>query len=288
MEGKAAIFKTFGNLDAFPICLETQDTEEIIKIVKNIAPVFGGINLEDISAPRCFEIEERLRAELDIPVMHDDQHGTATVVLAGLINAIKLRKLKKEDVGVVINGAGSAGIAVANLLLAYGFKNIIVCDTKGAIYKEREDLNNYKKVLAEKTNKENKKGELAEVLKGAHIFIGLSKANVLSTEMIQSMAEKPIIFALANPVPEVLPDVAKKAGAFIIATGRSDFPNQLNNSLGFPGLFRGIIDKKKQFDEKVFVRAAEAIAKFVKKPNTEKILPTMFDKGLAQAVAKSV
>ncbi len=288
MEGKAAIFKTFGNLDAFPICLETQDTEEIIKIVKKIAPVFGGINLEDISAPRCFEIEERLRAELDIPVMHDDQHGTATVVLAGLINALKLRKLKKEDAGVVINGAGSAGIAVANLLLAYGFKNIIVCDTKGAICKGREDLNNYKKVLAEKTNKENKKGELAEVLKGAHIFIGLSKANILSIEMIQSMAEKPIIFALANPVPEVLPDVAKKAGAFIIATGRSDFPNQLNNSLGFPGLFRGIIDKKKQFNESVFIRAAEAIAKFVKKPTTEKILPTMFDKGLAQAVAKSV
>lgn len=288
MEGKAAIFKTFGNLDAFPICLETQDAEEIIKIVKNIAPVFGGINLEDISAPRCFEIEERLRAELDIPVMHDDQHGTATVVLAGLINALKLRKLKKEDAGVVINGAGSAGIAVANLLLAYGFKNIIVCDTKGAICKGREDLNNYKKVLAEKTNKENKKGELGEVLKGTHIFIGLSKANILSTEMIQSMTEKPIIFALANPVPEVLPDVAKKAGAFIIATGRSDFPNQVNNSLGFPGLFRGVIDKKKQFNESVFIRAAEAIAKFVKKPTTEKILPTMFDKGLAKAVAKSV
>ncbi|MFN4181442.1 MAG: NADP-dependent malic enzyme [Candidatus Paceibacteria bacterium] len=288
MEGKAAIFKQFGGLDAFPICLDTQDTEEIIKTVKNIAPVFGGINLEDISAPRCFEIEERLRSELDIPVMHDDQHGTATVVLAGLINALKLRKLKKEDAGVVINGAGSAGIAVANLLLAYGFKNIIVCDTKGAIHTSREDLNEYKKVLAEKTNKESKTGELVEVLKGAHIFIGLSKANILSTEMIESMDEKPIIFALANPVPEVLPDVAKKAGVFIIATGRSDFPNQVNNSLGFPGLFRGIIDKKKQFSESVFIRAAEAIAKFVKKPTTEKILPTMFDKGLAQAVAKSV
>ncbi|MFM7088156.1 MAG: NADP-dependent malic enzyme [Candidatus Paceibacterota bacterium] len=288
MEGKAAIFKAFGDLDAFPICVDTQDTEEIIKTVKNIAPVFGGINLEDISAPRCFEIEERLRAELDIPVMHDDQHGTATVVLAGLINALKLRKLKKENAEVVINGAGSAGIAVANLLLAYGFKNIIVCDTKGAIHAGRGDLNEYKKALAAKTNKENKKGELAEVLQDAHIFIGLSKANILSIEMIGGMADKPIIFALANPVPEVLPDVAKKAGVFIIATGRSDFPNQVNNSLGFPGLFRGIIDKKKQFNESIFIRAAEAIAKFVKKPTTEKILPTMFDKGLAKAVAKSV
>jgi len=288
MEGKAAIFKEFGGVDAFPICLETQDTEEIIKIVKNIAPVFGGINLEDISAPRCFEIEERLRKELDIPVMHDDQHGTATVVLAGLINALRLRKLKKEVAKVVINGAGSAGIAVANLLLAYGFKNIIVCDTKGAIYKDRGDLNEYKKVLATKTNKENIKGDLAEALVGAHVFVGLSKANTLNEEIIKTMSERPIIFALANPVPEVMPDVAKKAGAFIIATGRSDFPNQLNNSLGFPGLFRGIIDKKKQFDEKVFVRAAEAIAKFVKKPTTEKILPTMFDKGLAKAVAKAV
>lgn len=288
MEGKAAIFKTFGNVDAFPICLETQDTEEIIKIVKNIAPVFGGINLEDISAPRCFEIENRLRKELDIPVMHDDQHGTATVVLAGLINALRLRKIKKEVVKVVINGAGSAGIAVANLLLAYGFKNIIVCDTKGAIYTGREDLNEYKKVLATKTNKENKKGELAGVLSGAHVFIGLSKANTLNEEIIKTMAERPIIFALANPIPEVMPDVAKSSGAFIVATGRSDFPNQLNNSLGFPGLFRGIIDKKKQFSEEVFIRAAEAIAKFVKKPTTEKILPTMFDKGLAKAVAKAV
>lgn len=288
MEGKAAIFKEFGGVDAFPICLETQDTEEIISIVKNIAPVFGGINLEDISAPRCFEIEERLRAELDIPVMHDDQHGTATVVLAGLINALKLRKLKKEESKIIINGAGSAGIAVANLLLAYGFKNIIVCDTMGAIYEGRDNLNPFKQTLAQKTNPENIKGEVSEVLRGAHIFIGLSKAGMLTAQMITEMAEKPIIFALANPVPEVMPDVAKKAGAFIIATGRSDFPNQVNNSLGFPGLFRGIIDKKKQFNEKVFIRAAEAIARFVKKPTTEKILPTMFDKGLAQAVAKSV
>ncbi|HEY4477996.1 MAG TPA: malic enzyme-like NAD(P)-binding protein, partial [Candidatus Paceibacterota bacterium] len=203
MEGKAAIFKEFGGVDAFPICLETQDTEEIIKIVKNIAPVFGGINLEDISAPRCFEIEERLRKELDIPVMHDDQHGTATVVLAGLINALRLRKLKKEVAKVVINGAGSAGIAVANLLLAYGFKNIIVCDTKGAIYKDRGDLNEYKKVLATKTNKENIKGDLAEALVGAHVFVGLSKANTLNEEIIKTMSERPIIFALANPVPEV-------------------------------------------------------------------------------------
>jgi len=288
MEGKAAIFKVFGGVDAFPICLETQDTEEIIKIVKNIAPVFGGINLEDISAPRCFEIEERLRKELDIPVMHDDQHGTATVVLAGLINALRLRKLKKEVAKVVINGAGSAGIAVANLLLAYGFKNIIVCDTKGAIYKDRGDLNEYKKVLATNTNKENIKGELKDALVGAHVFVGLSKANILNPEIIKTMAERPIIFALANPVPEVMPDVAKASGAFIVATGRSDFPNQLNNSLGFPGLFRGIIDKKKQFSEEIFIRAAEAIAKFVKKPTTEKILPTMFDKGLAKAVAKAV
>ena len=292
MEGKALLFKTFADVDAFPICLDTQDTEEIIKAVGQIAPVFGGINLEDISAPRCFEIERRLRVELDIPVMHDDQHGTATVVLAGLINALKLRKTKKEDIKLIINGVGAAGTAIAKMLVEYGFKNIILCDSKGSIYESRGDLNDEKldliKVVKDKAGRyENVVGDLSVAIKGRDVFVGVSKAGVLSVEMIKSMNDKPIIFALANPVPEIMPNEAKKAGAFIVATGRSDFPNQLNNVLGFPGIFRGALDNRiKQFRQEMFTKAAEALAKCVKRPTVENILPKPFDKGIVKAVAK--
>lgn len=288
MEGKAILFKQFAGVDAFPICLDTQDTEEIIKAVKQIAPVFGAINLEDISAPRCFEIERRLQTELDIPVMHDDQHGTAVVVLAGLINALKVRGSEKSAVKVVFSGAGAAGTAIAELLIRYGFKNIVVLDSKGAIWQGREDLNEEKKILASKTNPSNERGDLASVIKGADIFIGVSKAGLLTAEMVQSMANRPIIFALANPVPEIMPDVAKSAGAFIVATGRSDFPNQVNNVLGFPGLFKGALRNKiKQFTDEMFVRAAENLAKTVT-PTVDKILPTPFDEGVAEKVAAAM
>ncbi|MFA5934292.1 MAG: NADP-dependent malic enzyme [Candidatus Paceibacterota bacterium] len=293
MEGKALLFKEFANVDAFPICLDTQDTEEIIKAVKQIAPVFGGINLEDISAPRCFEIEERLRKELNIPVMHDDQHGTATVVLAGLINSLKLRKTKKEDVKILINGVGAAGTAITKMLVEYGFKKIIVVDSRGIVSLDRDDLNDEKKSLLkfikEKTGSYEKiSGDLITAIKGRDIFIGVSKAGLLSKDMIKTMNEKPIIFALANPIPEIMPDEAKSAGAFIVATGRSDFPNQLNNVLGFPGIFRGILDNKiKQFEQGMFVKAAEALAKCVKKPTADCILPKPFDKGVVKAVART-
>ncbi|MGB2580510.1 MAG: NADP-dependent malic enzyme [Minisyncoccia bacterium] len=288
MEGKAAIFKEFAGIDAFPICVNTQDVEEIIALVKNIAPVFGGINLEDISAPRCFEIEERLRAELPIPVMHDDQHGTATVVLAGLINSLKLRGIKKEDAMVVMSGAGAAGTAITKILLAYGFKHFIVCDTQGAIYDGREGLNEEKQALARVTNRDKKTGTLAEVLHGADIFIGVSKPGLLTAEMVRTMAEKPIIFALANPTPEIMPDVAKEAGAFVVATGRSDFPNQINNSLAFPGIFRGALDNRiKQFNEEMFIRAAEALSGYVVDPKPDQVLPAQFDKSLIDVI-KSV
>lgn len=286
MEGKALIFKTFAGIDAFPIALATQDTEEIIQTVKNIAPTFGGINLEDISAPRCFEIEERLRAELDIPVMHDDQHGTAIVVLAGLINALKLRGDTAGKVRVVINGAGAAGIAIAKLLLQYGFQRIIMCDTRGAIYKGRADLNSEKEKMAEVTNEENTAGLLAETLMGADIFIGVSKARVLTKEMIATMAPRPVVFAMANPDPEILPDDARQAGAFIVATGRSDFPNQVNNALVFPGLFKGALENNlKKFDHGIFIKAAEALASVIKNPDTEHILPSPFDEGVVAAVS---
>jgi len=285
MEGKAAIFKEFAGVDAFPICVNTQDVEEIIALVKNIAPVFGGVNLEDISAPRCFEIEERLRAELPIPVMHDDQHGTATVVLAGLINALKLRGSKKEEVRVVMSGAGAAGTAITKLLLEYGFKHFIICDTRGSIYDGRADMNSDKETLARITNSEKKSGTLAEVLKGADIFIGVSKGGLLTADMVKTMAHKPIIFALANPIPEIMPDVAKEAGAFVVATGRSDFPNQINNSLAFPGIFRGALDNRiKQFNEQMFIRSAEALAGHVKEPKQDQVLPSMFDKGIVDVV----
>ncbi|MDD5152491.1 MAG: NADP-dependent malic enzyme [Candidatus Pacebacteria bacterium] len=293
MEGKALLFKEFSGVDAFPICLDTQDTEEIIKAVKQIAPVFGGINLEDISAPRCFEIEERLRKELDIPVMHDDQHGTATVVLAGLINSLKLRKIGKGDVKILINGVGAAGTAIAKMLALYGFKKIIVVDSRGIVSENRSDLNNEKKKLLqfikEKTGDYEKiSGDLAHAIKGRDIFIGVSKAGLLSKDMVRTMNEKPIIFALANPTPEIMPDEAKSAGAFIVATGRSDFPNQLNNVLGFPGIFRGILDSKiPQFEQKMFVKSAEALASCVKKPTVDCILPKPFDKGVVKAIAKT-
>jgi len=289
MEGKAALFKKFAGIDAFPICLDTQDEDKIVEIVKNISPVFGAINLEDISAPRCFNIERRLQKELSIPVMHDDQHGTAVVVLAGLINSLKLAKKKKENVKAIINGAGSAGIAIAELLLMYGFKNIILNDSKGIIYNGRKDLNSDKKRLASLTNKKNIKGDLALSLIGADIFIGVSKGGVLSEEMIMTMNKKPIIFALANPEPEIMPEKAQKAGAFIVATGRSDYPNQVNNALAFPGIFRGALNNNiKQFKDKMFIKAALALASSIKNPTTAKIIPTPFDKGVVERIAKVI
>ena len=289
MEGKCILFKAFAGVDAFPICLDTQDTEEIIKTVKFLAPNFGGINLEDISAPRCFEIEERLKQELNIPVMHDDQHGTALVVLAGLINAIKLRGLNKETAKILINGAGAAGLAITDLLLKYGFLNIIVCDSKGVIYEGRQELTEVKVKIALRTNKEKLMGNLAEVIKGQDIFVGVSQANILTEAMVISMNERPIIFALANPVPEIMPEAAKRAGAYIVATGRSDFPNQLNNVLAFPGIFRGALDNKvKQITDLMLTRAAENLASLVINPNPELILPDPFNKEVAKIVASAI
>lgn len=289
MEGKAVLFKEFGGIDAFPICLDTQDPEEIIRTVKLLAPTFGGVNLEDISAPRCFEIEERLRKELNIPVMHDDQHGTAIVVLAGLINALKLRESKKEEVKIVINGVGSAGVAIAKLLLKYGFNNLILCDSQGIIYEDRENLNPVKEELALITNREKLSGNLVEAVKGRDIFIGVSKGNLLTKEMVKSMNDKPIIFAMANPVPEIMPDEAKLAGAFIVATGRSDFPNQVNNVLAFPGLFRGALrNGLKQFSRDIFIKAAEAIAGCVDNPSVDEIIPDPFDERVPMRVAEVV
>ena len=289
MEGKAVLFKEFAGVDAFPICLATQDTEEIIKTVKYLAPTFGGINLEDISAPRCFEIEARLKKELDIPVMHDDQHGTAVVILAALINSLKLLGKNKEEVKLVINGSGAAGTAIAKLLLDYGFINIIACDTSGAIYEGRPEMNTSKVELASLTNKEKKQGNLAEVLIGVNIFIGVSAPNVVTAEMVKTMAEKPIIMALSNPVPEIMPDIAKTAGAFIVATGRSDFANQINNVLAFPGIFRGALDNKvKQITDKMLIQAAVNLANVVSEPTVDYILPNPFDKTVAPAVAKAI
>ncbi len=289
MEGKAAIFKDFGGVDAFPICLDTQDTEEIIKAVKQIAPVFGGINLEDISAPRCFEIEERLRKELDIPVMHDDQWGAATVTLAALINSLKLAKLKKENVKVVIAGVGAAGVATGRLLHSYGITNTIFCDSKGIIYKGRKDLNKEKKELLLGSTIKEKAGVLSDALIDANVFIGLSKPKTLTEDMIKSMANKPIIFTLANPTPEIMPEEAIKAGAFIVATGRSDYPNQINNSLVFPNAFKAMLDFKiPQFENKIFITIAIALANIVKNPNKENVIPNMFDKKARLAVYKAV
>ncbi len=290
MEGKAAILKSFANVDAFPICLDTQDTEEIIKAVKQIAPVFGAVNLEDIAAPRCFEIEERLRKELSIPVMHDDQWGTATVVLGGIINALRVTgRGEGLDAKIVVNGVGSAGVAVSRLLLAYGFKNMLFSDSKGVIHGGREELTKEKLELISKSTLQGFEGTLTDAVKDADVFVGVSKAGALSIDMAKSMNKDAIVFALANPVPEIMPEVAKEAGIAVIATGRSDFPNQLNNSLIFPGLFKGVLDNNiKQFEIEMFTRAALALAGHVKSPTKDAILPSMFDKELVDVIAKSV
>ncbi|WP_028828886.1 NAD(P)-dependent malic enzyme [Proteocatella sphenisci] len=290
MEGKCILFKEFGDVDAFPICLDTQDTEEIIKAVKQLAPVFGGINLEDISAPRCFEIEKRLIEELDIPVFHDDQHGTAVVVLAALINSLKLRKSDITDIECVINGAGAAGIAICKLLQSAGIKNVILCDTKGAISKNRTDLNSAKAAMAEITNVNGESGTLADVIKGKDLFIGVSAADMLSKDMVKSM-NNPIIFAMANPTPEILPQDALDAGAFIVGTGRSDFDNQINNVLVFPGLFRAVLDLRlKAFTEEIKIAAAKAIASVVKDEELSKtyILPSSLDRSVVPAIVEAI
>ena len=288
MEGKAVLFKEFGGVNAVPICLDTQDTEEIIKAVTWLAPGFGGINLEDISAPRCFEIEERLKATLDIPVFHDDQHGTAIVVLAGIINALKVVKKEKEACKVVINGAGSAGVAIAKLLLNYGFKAILLCDTKGIINKSNPNLNWIKKEMAEVTNPNNETGVLADAVKGADIFVGVSAPGVLTPEMVKTMNQDAIIFALANPVPEIMPDIAKEAGARVVGTGRSDFPNQVNNVVAFPGIFKGALEgRAPQITEEMKLAAALALADLVPedKLNEDNIMPEAFDPQVADVVA---
>ena len=289
MEGKALLFKEFAGIDAIPIVLNTQNTEEIVQTIKNIAPSFGGINLEDIAAPRCFEIEERLIDELDMPVFHDDQHGTAIVVLAGLINALKLANKNKEEVKVIVNGAGAAGIAITRLLYEYGFKNITLIDKTGIISKCRDDLNLAQKKILECCIIANVCGALSDVIVGADVFIGVSAPNVLSKDMVRQMNEKAIIFALANPEPEIKPEDALDAGAFIVATGRSDYPNQVNNALVFPGIFKGALEKGiKKIDAKIKIKAAEALAKIVDQPGKEKIIPDLFDKRVVKAVANAV
>ncbi len=288
MEGKAAIFAQFAGINAVPICLDTQDTEEIIGIVKAMAPSFGGINLEDISAPRCFEIEKRLTEDLDIPVFHDDQHGTAIVVLAGLINALKVVG-KDKNVKIVISGAGAAGIAIANLLFHYGFENLCLCDSRGIVHGRREDLSEHKKSIITRSASPCKEGSCNLALKDADVLIGVSKPGQFTTKDIKSMNPDPIVFAMANPIPEIMPDEARKGGAKVIATGRSDFPNQINNALVFPGLFRGLLDngiQKVTMDIKVAV--SEAIAKMVENPTAEKIIPSIFDKGLVPTIANSL
>ena len=291
MEGKAVLFKEFGGVNAVPICLDTQDTEEIIRTVVNIAPAFGGINLEDISAPRCFEIETRLKELLNIPVFHDDQHGTAIVVLAGIINALKVTGKKKEDCRVVINGAGSAGIAIAKLLLTYGFSHIILCDSKGIISRSADNLTPVKEEIAQVTNPEDLKGTLADALKGADIFVGVSAPGVVTEEMVASMNQDAILFALSNPVPEIMPDLAKAAGAKVVGTGRSDFPNQVNNVVAFPGIFKGALEgRAAQITEEMKLAAAEAIAGLVADDelNEDNILPQPFDPRVADTVSQAV
>lgn len=291
MEGKAVLFKEFGGVNAFPICLDTQDVDEIVETVIRIAPAFGGINLEDISAPRCFEVEQRLKESLDIPVFHDDQHGTAVVVLCGLINALKLVGKDKESVRIVMNGAGSAGIAIAKLLLLYGFKDIVICDSKGIISQDREGLNAAKQEMLEVTNLNNITGSLADAVKGADIFVGVSQAGALSQDMVKSMNESPIIFALANPTPEIFPDEAIAAGAAIVATGRSDFPNQINNVIVFPGIFKGALEVHAPgITDEMKLAAAQALAQLVSDDELcpEFIMPEPFDPRCAEAVADAV
>jgi len=291
MEGKAVLFKEFGGVNAFPICLDTQDTEEIIKTIVNIAPAFGGINLEDISAPRCFEIEERLKMLLDIPVFHDDQHGTAIVVLAGAINALKVTGKKKEDCKVIVNGAGSAGIAITKLLLTYGFSHVTLCDIRGIISKDYKDLNWMQIKMLEVTNLENKNGTLADALVGADMFVGVSAPNIVSKEMVSSMNKDAIIFAMANPTPEIMPDLAKEAGAKVIATGRSDFPNQVNNVVAFPGIFKGALEGRATgITEEMKLAAAIAIASLVDDSdlNEDNIMPQPFDPRVCAVVCEAV
>lgn len=291
MEGKCVLFKAFGDVDAIPLCVRTKDVEEIVKTVSLLAGSFGGVNLEDISAPRCFEIEKRLKEICDIPIFHDDQHGTAVVTLAGLINALKLTGKKIEEVKIVTSGAGAAGIAIIKLLLSMGAKHVIMTDREGAIYKGRENLNPIKMEMAEVTNLSMEKGSLSDVIKNADVFIGVSAPGTLNKDMVKSMAEKPIIFACANPIPEIFPEDAKEAGAAVVSTGRSDFPNQINNVLCFPGIFRGALDvRAKDINDEMKVAAAYAIAELVSNQelNAEYILPAAFDERVKDAVAKAV
>ena len=291
MEGKCALFKTFGGVDAFPLCVRSKEVDDIVKTVALIAGSFGGINLEDISAPRCFEIEKRLKEVCDIPVFHDDQHGTAVVTMAAMLNALKLVGKKLSDISVVVNGSGAAGIAITKLLMSKGLKNVVLCDRKGAIYKGREGLNDIKKEMAEISNLEMKKGSLADVVKGADVFIGVSAPGSLTQDMVKSMAKDAIIFAMANPVPEIMPDEALAAGAKIVGTGRSDFPNQINNVLAFPGIFRGALDvRASDINDEMKIAAAEAIAAVIPddKLTVDNIIPDSFDPHVRDAVANAV
>ena len=291
MEGKCALFKTFADVDAFPLCVRSKDVDDIVKTVSLLAGSFGGVNLEDISAPRCFEIERRLKECCDIPIFHDDQHGTAVVTAAALINALKLVGKKLDDIKVVTSGAGAAGIAIIKLLVSLGLKNVVMCDRHGAIYKGRDNLNKEKEEMAEICNQNMEKGTLAEVLKGADVFIGVSAPGTVTEEMVQSMADKPILFPMANPVPEIMPDLAKKAGAAVVGTGRSDFPNQINNVLAFPGIFRGALDvRAKDINDEMKVAAAYAIASLVDedKLSPDYIIPNAFVKRVSKAVAEAV
>lgn len=291
MEGKCALFKAFGDVNAVPLCLDTQDVDEIVETVKRVAPSFGGINLEDISAPRCFEIEQRLIEELSIPVFHDDQHGTAIVVLAGVINALRLTGKQKEDCRVVINGSGAAGIAIARLMLAYGFKNILLCDSKGIVSSRSERLNDIKRAMLEVTNLNDESGTLADAMNNADIFIGVSVAGAVTPEMVETMADNAILFAMANPVPEIMPDEAKAAGAAVVGTGRSDFPNQINNVIVFPGIFKGALESRTQkITEEMKLAAAEALAGLVsdEELNANYVIPAAFDPRAAVAVSEAV
>ena len=291
MEGKSILFKEFANVDAFPICLDTKDVDEIVETVKRIAPCFGGINLEDISAPRCFEVEARLKKELDIPVFHDDQHGTAIVVCAGLINALKVVGKKMEDIRVVINGAGSAGISICKLILQFGVGDVVLVDRQGALCPGEEWMNPAQKAMAEVTNKDHQRGLLAEIIKNKDVFIGVSAPNLVTAEMVKTMAKDPIIFAMANPTPEIMPDVAKAGGAKVVATGRSDFPNQINNVLVFPGIFRGALDvRATDITEEMKLAASRAIASLITEEelNEEYIIPSPFDKRVCKVVAEEV
>ncbi len=289
MEGKAVLFKKFANIDAVPVVLATQNTDKIVETVRMIAPTYGGINLEDISAPRCFEVEQRLKEELEIPVMHDDQHGTAVVTLAGMINAMKVTGRRFEDLRVVINGAGAAGVAIVNLLRLMGVEDIIMCDSRGIIFNDRGDLTEIKQQMAGLTNQTGLKGTLQDAVDNADVFIGVSVPGVLTGEMVRSMKDDPILFAMSNPIPEIMPAEARQAGARIIATGRSDFPNQVNNVLAFPGIFRGLLDvRARKLTNEIYMAAAKAIANAVKEPTEEKIIPNAFDTTVAPAVAKAV